>query len=90
MNLGALIIGIGFSCIAILDLLGCKIHIREKFWDYKNIRVWQKKRMIAEIVLSLGAWTIFFSKENYILGGAILSLGFVLLFLIDFKFKKED
>lgn len=46
--------------------------------------------MIAEIVLSLGAWTIFFSKENYILGCAILSLGFVLLFLIDFKFKKED
>lgn len=39
MNLGALIIGIGFSCIAILDLLGCKIHIREKFWDLSLIHI---------------------------------------------------
>ncbi len=92
MNTGALIIGIGFLCMAILDILGCKEQIRKKYREYMNIRKWQKRRSVAEIIISIGAGTIFFSRskqEIYIFGCIVLFLGFVLLFIIDSKFKRD-
>ena len=83
MNMGALIIGIGFFLIAILDGIGSQIHIRE----------WQKKRVFADILIGAGSMIIYFdpkgTKNQFYIGTIVLIIGLFFLCVLDHKFKKS-
>lgn len=92
MNTGALIIGIGFFIIAILDSLGSQIHIRKEYREKNNVKEWQKKRVFADVLIGIGSMILYFSPQEpktiFFVGVTILSAGFIILFLLDHKFKK--
>ena len=58
MNMGALIIGIGFFLIAILDGIGSQIHISKRYRANNKVREWQKKRVFADILIGAGSMII--------------------------------
>lgn len=91
-NIGALIIGIGFLCLALFDMTGVKIHIHKKFRERVGVREWQKKRAIADIIVCVGAGIIYFDsmgrKEIFIAGCCILTVGFILLLIFDSSFRE--
>ena len=95
MNIGALIIGIGFFIIAILDGIGSQIHINKRYRISNRVRVkeWQKKRVLADILICVGAIIIYLSPQNFkvqfYIGALILSIGIIFLYIFDNKFKKN-
>jgi hypothetical protein len=95
MNIGALIIGIGFFIIAILDGIGSQIHISKRYKISNRVRVkeWQKKRVLADIIICVGAIIIYLSPKNFkvqfYIGVLILLIGIILLYIFDDKFKKN-
>jgi len=93
MNIGALIIALGFLINAILDGIGLQIHISKKYRGNVAVKGWQKKRVFADILVSAGAWVIFFSpyepKTVFIIGVTVTLVGFILLFVLDSRFKKS-
>ena len=93
VNVGALIIGIGFFVIAILDGVGAQIHIRKRYRENVKIKRWQKKRAFIDILIGVGAIIIYFAKQEskvqYYVGVAVLLIGLVFLFILDNKFKKK-
>lgn len=90
---GALIIGIGFLLIAILDGTGSQAHIRKKYREKEGISEWQKKRVIADILVSLGSITMFFAAQKakmiYFVGLVVTLIGFIVLVAWDCKFKNK-
>lgn len=95
MNIGALIIGIGFFIIAILDGIGSQIHIKKRYRIGNRVRVkeWQKKRVLADILICVGAIIIYLSPKNFkvqfYIGALILLIGIIFLYIFDNKYKKN-
>ena len=93
MNMGALIIGIGFFLIAILDGIGSQIHISKRYRANNKVREWQKKRVFADILIGAGSMIIYFdpkgTKNQFYIGTIVLIIGLFFLCVLDHKFKKS-
>lgn len=95
INIGALIIGIGFFIIAILDGVGSQIHISKRYRISNRVKVkeWQKKRVLADILICVGAIIIYLApkdfKVQFYIGTLILLIGISFLYIFDNKFKKN-
>lgn len=93
MNIGVLIIGVGFFLIAILDGAGAQIHISKKYRGNDSIREWQKKRVFADILIGFGAMIIYFTPQKikylFYIGAIVILVGLVFLFILDNRFKKR-
>lgn len=94
MNIGALIVGIGFFITAVFDWNGDSFLLNKKYRDRADseIKAWQKKRAYADILVGAGAITSYFSPRTlnlgYFAGVIVASIGLVALFILDIKFKK--
>ena len=92
-NRGAFRIGILFLCIAILDGVETEVHFPKKYRNYKDLRVWQKKRMIPDIIITIGSMLLHYSPQSpkifFIIADIIICIGFVWLYLVDHFFRKK-
>lgn len=90
---GTLLIAILYLYRALCDWLGVQFHIPKRYWHHPRIQAWQKKRTIPELVISSGAWIVFFSSKDqiayYVVGCIVAAIGFILLHTIDSTFKKS-
>lgn len=92
MKMGALIIGIGFFLVAILDGIGSKIHIKKRYRANNRVREWQKRRVFSDILAGVGSIIIYLTpqetKTQFYVGAIVLAIGSSSLYVLDNKFKR--